>query len=114
MIMAESAASRPSRCRGRSAGLNTTDTAKGKLLQGGRGRSRGREMRSKPAGQHDRRAIGVPVSLGMSVPAVVAGAGQGWCWWCWVTPRMPDRLGACPANDPSPVLPAPAWPPSLA
>jgi hypothetical protein len=24
------------------------------------------------------RAINVPVSLGMSVPAVMAGAGQGW------------------------------------
>jgi hypothetical protein len=29
--------------------------------------------------RQDRRAISVPVSLGMSVPAVLAGAGQGWC-----------------------------------
>jgi hypothetical protein len=57
----------------------------------------------------------VPVSLGLSVSAVVYGwAGQGWCWQRRVTPCMPDRLLACLANDLSPVLPAPAWPPSLA
>src|SRR5580698_943713 len=35
-------------------------------------------------------------------------------WWRRVTPCIPDRLLACLANDLSPGLPAPAWPPSLA
>jgi hypothetical protein len=33
---------------------------------------------SRP-GESRSRAINVPVSVGMSVPAVMAGAGQGWC-----------------------------------
>jgi hypothetical protein len=56
--------------------------------------------------------ITVPVSLGMSVPVVMAGAGQVGAWWRWVTLAVPDRLVACHANDVSLVPPAPAWPPS--
>jgi len=59
--------------------------------------------------------IAVPVSLGLSVSAVfMAGAGPGGDWQRGVTLAVPDRLVACLSNDMSPVLPAPAWPPSLA
>ena len=62
-----------------------------------------------------RRARCVPVSIELRIPAVLwGGSCQVGDWRCRVTLCVPDRLRACLGSDMSPVLPAPAWPPSLA
>ena len=68
--------------------------------------------RRGPITDHDRRAINVPVSLGISVPAVMAGPARVGAWWRRVTLKVPDRRVACLGNDMSLMLPARAWPPS--
>jgi len=53
--------------------------------------------------------------MGLQVSAAFAGGScQFGAWWRRVTLNVPGRLEACLTNVISLVLPAPAWPPSLA
>jgi hypothetical protein len=50
------------------------------------------------------------VKIGLQVSAaLVGGSCQVGAWGRPVTRNVPDRLAACPSNDMSLVLPAPAW-----